>query len=69
MDEHRKQIIAEFLKLGLFEEWLTAERGRVVDSFNLSSEALVVEVRAYHAGRQNLLAFQQFLESHAQPKD
>jgi hypothetical protein len=69
VDEHLKAVVTEFLKLGLFEEWISSERLRVVDSFGLSEEALVAEVRAYQANRQNLLAFQQFLESRVQQKD
>jgi hypothetical protein len=67
MDEtHIKAIVEEFLKLGLFEEWLESKKQTAVEAFGQSTSHIVAHIEAYHSSRQTLLMFQQFLESRIQ---
>ena len=69
MHELEKQIVSEFLKLGLFEKWLGEIQLEAVNAFNLSEVELVDKIRQFHARRAALLAFQQFLESRSKLGD
>jgi hypothetical protein len=68
-EELIRQVVAEFLKLGLLEKWLEEVKLEAVESFGGDTDAILQKIQNYHSSRNTLLAFQQFLESHAKSRE